>query len=245
MSTDYHSVKTTPMIEYDPAIDISVHQGDMIVSKAKAKGIGMFYARGLFGTKEDLKFKENVRRFKINGVQFGVYIWFRPIRSAKSQAAALIKLHKESGATLVPMIDVEDSSGLPPLIVRIRLAKMVELVTAGIGKPPAIYTGYPFWIKHVKSTDPKFARCPLWLARYPVYSHEKYKLFPVPVDPKKWAEWAFQFNRDPIIPAPWKIWAAWQFSAGFNGCGPRYGAASNDLDLNLIRKAQSDRFRLP
>lgn len=233
------------MAEFVPAIDISHHQGAMYVGKAKDLGVQMFYVRALFGTKEDLRWEDNVRRMKRNGVQFGLYTWFRPLLSAKSQADALLKLHKASGATLVPMIDVEDSSHLPPLIVRTRLAKMVELVTKGIGKHPTIYTGYPFWIKHVKSTDPTFARCPLWLSRYPVNSLAGYARSPVPVDPKKWDEYAFGFNRNPIVPAPWKIWAAWQFSAGYNGCGPRYGAQSSDLDLNIIKVGQLDRFRLP
>jgi hypothetical protein len=52
-----------------------------------------------------------------------------------------------------------------------------------------------------------------------------------------WGDWAFNVRKNvngPKTPSGVE-WSGWQFSAGFNGQGPVYGAESPDLDLNIIR----------
>jgi lysozyme len=81
--------------------------------------------------------------------------------------------------------------------------RFVERVEANTGKPPFIYTAPGFWNQY-GSKDEKWARYPLWVAHWQVTK--------------------------PIVPAPWKDWAFWQYTA--KGEGKKYGAESNDLDLN-------------
>lgn len=233
-----------------PAIDISVHQGEFIVRTAKDAGISTFWTRALFGCRIDEHLAQNVSRFKHNGCEFGLYGWFRPDVDPISQANLLYKLTKDHGATLIPMVDVEDHGDMKPLAVRKALRKYVNCLTKQLGKPPAIYSSSTFWDRHVK--DDTFGNCPFWAARY-VHSLIKqpdgtwkngYLAHPVPVIPAMWSAYALSHNK-PILPKGWTQWTAWQFSAGHNRCGKRYGAQSTDLDLNIIRKSEISRLRLP
>jgi lysozyme len=81
--------------------------------------------------------------------------------------------------------------------------RFVERVEANTGKPPFIYTAPGFWNQY-GSKDEKWSRYPLWVAHWGVTK--------------------------PIVPAPWKAWTFWQYTA--KGEGKKYGAESADLDLN-------------
>jgi lysozyme len=81
--------------------------------------------------------------------------------------------------------------------------RFVERVEANTGKPPFIYTAPGFWNQY-GSKDEKWARYPLWVAHWGA--------------------------TNPIVPAPWKAWTFWQYTA--KGSGKQYGAESADLDLN-------------
>ena len=229
------------MIKYIPGIDISRWQGNIKWKVVRDKKIPFSYIRALNGLTLDPLLQSNITKAKLNGVPFGLYIWWRPEQDPILQAKLIMKLHKESGATMVPMIDVEDNQkNIRPIFMRRKLTRLVNECTRQLGKPPTIYTAAWFWNKTVNST--KFTHCPLWVARYVHYSSKAYKADPVPVAVSGWAKYAMA-RKQPAAVTGWGTnWSAWQFSAGYNACGKRYGMESSDLDLNIVKESEFNRF---
>jgi lysozyme len=210
-------------------IDVSEYQGDINWAKVKTSGIGFAYIRAGVGITTDKQAKRNLTVSKLRGVPRGVYIYFKPELDVARQAKILLDAHV--GCELVPMIDVEHHGNLTPKQIVAALTRLVTIVERAVGKPPVIYTGKWFWDARVKSK--KFGRCPLWVSQYVHYSTQSYKSDPVPVAPAAWGAWA-RLRLKPAVIAGWSRWSAWQFSAGFNGVGRRYGMQSADLDLNVV-----------
>jgi len=229
------------MAKYIPGIDISRWQGAIKWPVVKKAGIQYTYIRALNGVTLDPLLEVNVAGAKKAGVPFGLYTWFRPEQDPIAQAKLIMKWHKSCGATLVPMVDVEDNqTGMRPIFVRRRLRKMVAEITRQLGKPPTIYTAAWFWNKSVNSAE--FTACPLWVARYVHYSSAAYRADPIPVAPSLWAKYAMARKQPAAVTGWGENWSAWQFSAGYNACGKRYGMESSDLDLNIVKESEFNRF---
>ena len=213
-------------------IDISEYQGDINWARVKQMGIDFAYIRAGVGITKDKQATRNVSVSKLRGIPRGVYIYFKPELDVAKQAKILLDANVD--CELIPMIDVEHHGDLTPKEIVDALTKMVDIIEKAIGKAPVIYTGKWFWDARVKSK--KFSRCPLWISQYFYYSAQEYKNNPVPVDPRVWGVYA-RTRLKPDLIAGWDKWSAWQFSAGFNGVGKRYGMQSADLDLNLVPPA--------
>ncbi|HRE02831.1 MAG TPA: hypothetical protein PLV68_16135, partial [Ilumatobacteraceae bacterium] len=85
-----------------------------------------------------------------------------------------------------------------------------------------------------KSTT--FGDLDLICARYPWYSTTAAAANVPPVNAADWGDWLLaRTTKRPQVPDGWDDWDGWQFSAGYNGRGPTYGATSADLDLNIVR----------
>lgn len=210
-------------------IDVSEYQGDINWAKVKSAGIGFAYIRAGVGVTIDKQAKRNITVSKLRGVPRGVYIYFKPELDVAKQAKILLDAHQ--GCELIPMIDVEHHGDLTPKQIVAALTRLVAIVEKAVGKPPVIYTGKWFWDARVKSK--KFGGCPLWVSQYVYYSTQSYKVDPVPVASQAWGAWA-RLRLKPAVFGGWSRWSAWQFSAGFNGVGKRYGVQSRDLDLNVV-----------
>ena len=212
-------------------IDVSKWQGEIDWDVMAASGVDAVYMRAYNGLTKDKKldqYAENARRV---GLPFGLYTFWRPKYGAAEQVAKLLQAHAATGASLIPMIDVEHGDEKPPTDIGRSVTQGVRLVEKHLGVSPVIYTAAWFWNPAVKGAA--VGHCPLWLARYSVPD--------VPHDPKEWADHAMRYKQ-PVVPNDWSQWDAWQFSAEGNFRGHVYGVSSTPLDLNIMRGEAWDRF---
>ncbi|MBA3458043.1 MAG: hypothetical protein H0T42_33480 [Deltaproteobacteria bacterium] len=167
-------------------IDVSYHQGVINWNAVKAGGIEFAFIRVSDGANfRDPKFATNWAAAKSAGVIRGVYQFFRPTQNIQTQATILINA---VGGTyqpgdLAPVIDVEADGGLAPATVASRVKQLFDLVKAGTGIAPIIYTGKYFWRDEVGGSR-TFSDSPLWIAQYT--------------------------NQCPDLPSPWTRWTFWQ-----------------------------------
>ncbi len=238
---------------YRTMIDVSENQGAIDFGRLAAAGVDGVIPRAGINGRRDHRLDEYVAGIRANHLALPAVYWFANPKSstdAATQGGMLAATATQVGAAR-GMIDAEwyASEGGPNPVVRgATLARwyatMADAILAGTGAEPLIYTGASYWDDYVarpvagddegalKAALGRLARCELILARYPVYKPDG----PTPGAPAAWADWAFGLDRrGPAIPSGCKgPWAGWQFSAGFNGQGPTYGASSNDIDLNII-----------
>ncbi len=168
--------------------DVSTYQGAFDWAAAKAGGVVFGYARisdGLGGI--DNRFAGNWSSMKALNVMRGGYQFFEPGEDEVAQANVVVKaVGKLGNGDLPVMADVEAAGGQAPATVAAKLRHWLQIVEAGTGKRPWIYTGAYFWQDHVGDTT--FGQYPLVIAAYgPVC---------------------------PTIPNGWSNWTAWQYSDG-------------------------------
>lgn len=229
-------------------VDVAKYQGNMKWAVLANDGLDFAYVRFSVGLTVDPLAKQNVERLRRLGIPFGGYHFFYPDLDIAAQTRLFTTAHQQFKPRLVPMVDVESRGKgtvkVAPRGIEMRLAKIVNGLTAAVGKPPAIYTSATFWNQWVKSIA--FGHCPIILARYVHSSVAAYKEHPVPKPLAQWTKYALDHkDKRPVVPLGWSKYDGWQFSAGYNGCGKRYGAESADLDLNIMRPESFHRFQIP
>lgn len=114
---------------------------------------------------------------------------------------------------LPPVADFEWWKTTPPNALEI-LGRFLNRVEYNLGRVPMIYTAPGFWNQY-GSKDQRWARYPLWIAHYGVYS--------------------------PSVPKPWWKWDFWQYTS--KGDGLAFGAESKDLDMNWFNGSIDDLYR--
>ncbi len=104
------------------------------------------------------------------GLVRGAYHYARPalpLTTAVDQARAFVAVvgsTREQG-DLPPVLDLEDSGGLPPVELLAWTRTWLLTVQAMTGRVPIIYT-YPYFWATSMGADPTFGTYPLWLAAY-------------------------------------------------------------------------------
>jgi GH25 family lysozyme M1 (1,4-beta-N-acetylmuramidase) len=168
--------------------DVSFYQGAFDWPGAKASGVTFGYARISDGlTFIDATFATNWASMKSAGVMRGAYQFFEPGQDEVAQANLMVqKIGKLGDGDLPALVDVEATGGQAPATIAAKLRHWLQIVEAGTGKRPWIYTGAYFWQDHVGDTT--FGQYPLWIAAY------------VPACPS--------------IPDGWSDWTVWQYSDG-------------------------------
>ena len=161
---------------------------------------------------------------------FGKHLCVHPAIDIGQQTDLRIQLHKSTGATLVPMSDVEAHDALAAFRITRGLHRMVTRLTIAVGKPPTIYTGAGFWNKYVH--DVTYSHCPLWTARYAHKTVAQYRADPVPIDPSKWAEYAFMHPR-PLPVIGWDLMRGSSLAKTISA-GNVTGVIAR-LDVNIMR----------
>ncbi|MFO0547890.1 MAG: GH25 family lysozyme [Polyangiaceae bacterium] len=147
-------------------IDVSTYQGDVDWEAVAGAGYKFAIARINHGSTMDDQFDKNWPAIKAVGLIRGAYQFFEPGLDVPTQAQVVIdKLGKLGPGDLPAVIDVEATSGLPPAEVAAAVGEWLDLVEAGTGKKPIIYTGKYFWQDNVGSAA--YADYPLWHAQYP------------------------------------------------------------------------------
>lgn len=196
-------------------IDVSYYQGDIDWNAVAGAGYGFAITRINHSDFMDPKFDQNWAAIKEVGMLRGAYQYFEPGDDVPTQAQIVIdKLGMLGPGDLPAVIDVETTTGLGPAQVEDAVGQWLELVEAGTGKKPMIYTGKYFWQDNVGSSA--FSDYLLWHAQYPNACQP-------PADPPPACSGCAN------IADQWSEVAVWQYSS--SGSVP--GIAGN-VDLNVF-----------
>jgi len=239
-----------------PVVDISRHQGDIDFRVMRARGVRGLILRATHGRTADDRATSYYRLALEAGFEpheVGWYSFINPKRGTGRECAettAGLMLGFVGGR--IPafyMLDIEPYVNEPPRVgqnawpaaqhraafsawLREHVATMRALLP---DTPILAYSNASFYDGMVGDFD--LAASLEWIVpRYPVSTPTGYQRWPLP-DVHGWEEWAFA--RAPDGPkSPMGVpWGGWQFSAGNNGQGARYGCASSNLDLNIVDPA--------
>lgn len=196
-------------------IDVSYYQGDIDWTAVAADGYGFAITRiSHSNTFMDPEFDTNWAAIKEVGLIRGAYQYFEPGDDVAAQAQIVIDAIGMLGPGDLPaVIDVETNSGVGPAAVASAVGEWLELVEAGTGKKPIIYTGKYFWQDNVGSAA--YADYPLWHAAYPNACQP-----PAPPPP--------ECGSCPNLADQWSDWVMWQFSSSGDVAG-----ISGNVDLNV------------
>jgi lysozyme len=108
-------------------------------------------------------FTRNWRKAKDAGLTRGAYHYFLATKSGKEQAENFINSVKLETGDMPPVLDIEQTYGVPLNILRDRMREWLETIQNYYGVMPIIYTNVEFY-KQVLKDD--FDLYPLWVAHY-------------------------------------------------------------------------------
>jgi lysozyme len=201
-------------------IDVSYYQGTIDWGAVSGAGWRFAITRINDGSFMDPKFDENWAGIKNAGMIRGAYQFFRPGNDAAEQAQVVIDKVGQLGPGDLPVtIDVEATDGQSPTTIANKITTWMELVEAGTGKKPIIYTGKYFWQDNVQSGA--FSDYPLWHAQYP-------NACLPPNDPPPACGCA-------NIADQWATWTIWQYTS--TGSIPGIGT---NVDKNVFMGTEDD-----
>lgn len=112
---------------------------------------------------EDTFFDRNWKKTKNAGLTRGAYHYFLATKSGKAQAENFINSVNLEPGDLPPVLDIEQTYGVPTDKVRERVKEWLETIQTYYGTPPIIYTNVEFYKKYLKDDFDKY---PLWVAHY-------------------------------------------------------------------------------
>jgi lysozyme len=173
-------------------IDISHHNGNVDLNKAKAAGIlGVIHKAtqgiGMF----DSRYETNRQQAQAAGLLWGAYHFGTKANGAAQADFFLSKADADNQTLLV--LDYEPNGNSTMTLDQARA--FVARVEAVTGRFPGLYSGN--LIKEQlggQPVDPILSQCFLWLAQYG--------------------------NQTNNIPATWPSWTLWQYTDGVAGPGP-------------------------
>jgi lysozyme len=167
-------------------IDVSKYQ-DVIdwesVKGMNVEGIQLQFAfiKATEGNNDrDRYFKRNWRGARDAGMTRGAYHFFIATKSGKTQAENFIKHVELQPGDLPPVLDVEQSYGVPNKKLRLRVKEWMETVKAYYGVTPILYTNVDFYEQILKD---EFDDYPLWVAHY--LQKEKPRIY------RNWQFWQY------------------------------------------------------
>jgi GH25 family lysozyme M1 (1,4-beta-N-acetylmuramidase) len=152
-------------------LDVSEFNGFVDFKAVRKAGIVAVYIRACVGLgTPDKLLDRHALLARDAGLPFGVYgvCYARhgTKQDASAQALELAEAHRRVGATLRPMVDVEDvgtgATGEEWLAATKAYAGTLDVA----GLPPIIYTGLEFWESHLDLVGATGLPYPLWLAAY-------------------------------------------------------------------------------
>lgn len=151
-------------------IDVSHHQGD-INFKETAKmhrgidSIQFVYIKASEGRNfADDKSVENAKGCAENKLKYGFYHFFHGSLSAQEQAQFFCEQLKSHPFDLIPVIDVEISGGLKPLVLVDSVLVFMDKVEEILEVRPMIYTNLSFYADYFENS--KASNELYWLAAY-------------------------------------------------------------------------------
>lgn len=150
-------------------IDVSHHQGRIAWDAVKQMHegdirLGFAFIKATEGVQSnDPRFERNWRNARQQGIRRGAYHYFLPDKNAKLQANHFIQLVKLSKGDLPPVLDVEETRGMPASTIKKRVREWLEIVRRHYGVKPIIYAS-PSFYHDVLGDD--FNDYKLWVAHY-------------------------------------------------------------------------------
>lgn len=250
--------------EWVPVVDISHWQGDYDFVKARQEGVEGFILRVCHGDELDRKVNEYYTQARAAGYdeqEIGFYQFINPKRGSARDTALIaaekIKEVTDGRTDVLYMLDVENYLHFTPdkgegawgqeQFAQYLREHWTVFASVMHGCRVIAYSNRNFWNGAIGPNDQALAESLDWIVpRYPVYSFEEYESVGFPPAPDQWDEYAFQFESElPQSPVGVDEWAGWQFSAGYNQQGQRYGASSRDLDLNIVRREYWEAWKVP
>ena len=112
---------------------------------------------------EDQMFSRNWKKIKEAGLVRGAYHYFLPTKSGKAQAENFINSVTLLPGDLPPVLDIEQTYGVPPEKLRQRAKEWLQTVQAYYGTAPIIYTNVDFYEHYLKDDFDGYL---LWAAHY-------------------------------------------------------------------------------
>ncbi|MFI5153785.1 MAG: glycoside hydrolase family 25 protein [Chitinophagales bacterium] len=150
-------------------IDVSKYQDYIDWGSVKAVNvedvrIGFAFIKATEGLgNEDALFERNWRKIKEAGLTRGAYHFFLATKSGKDQAENFINSVTLVSGDLPPVLDIEQSYGVPAPKLRQRAREWLEAIRSYYGVTPIIYTNVDFYDHYLKD---EFDMYPLWVAHY-------------------------------------------------------------------------------
>jgi lysozyme len=150
-------------------IDVSRYQEVIDWESVKAMDVegvklGFSFIKATEGLEsKDKYFKRNWERSKKAGIVRGAYHFFIPSRNGKAQAENFIKTVELRPGDLPPVLDVEQTNGIPSRKIRERVKEWLHTVENYYGVRPIIYANVDFYQQILKD---EFDDYPLWVAHY-------------------------------------------------------------------------------
>jgi lysozyme len=194
-----------------PGIDVSYYQGDITWPRVARAGVKFAFIRVADGTDIfDTKFEANWRGAGNARILRGAYQYFRADQSPTDQADVVIRaLRKYGMGELPPVIDVEDSAGLPLSTVAARAQAWIARIRTELKIEPIVYTNPGMWAFR---SVPELASQTLWIAHYT--------------------------EGCPELPRPFERWSFWQYTDNGRVPGIEGPVDLDVFDGDLMRRAR-------
>lgn len=150
-------------------IDVSTYQSHINWDEVKAMQvnnvqIGFAFIKATEGLGNvDKYFRRNWKKAKDADLVRGAYHYFLATKSGRVQAENFIKVVELEKGDLPPVLDVEQTYGVPADKLRKNVKEYLETVEQYFGAKPIIYTNVDFY-KHYLKGD--FDDYRLWVAHY-------------------------------------------------------------------------------
>lgn len=197
-------------------IDISHYDGDWDARKAKEAGAIFVFVKSSQSNFTDSQFVASWGKAKRAGLLRGAYHYMDYTKPAHTQADYFADLLDADPGELPPVVDFEENVKQNQAVVPLKYLRAFVEQLHSRGYAPIIYTSPAFWGTY-GSSDAYWRRYPLWIAHY-------------------------TSARSPSVPAPWKTWTFWQYSA--KGNGTLYGSDSYDMDMNWFNGNLEDLYAI-
>lgn len=157
------------VIDWESVKEMNVNQVQISFAFIKAtEGLG----------NEDAFFQRNWKKTKSAGLIRGAYHFFLATKSGKAQAENFINSVSLVSGDLPPVLDIEQTYGVPIDKLKERAKEWLETIQAYYGTQPIIYTNVDFYKKYLKDDFDKY---PLWVAHY--LEHDQPRIY------RNWSFW--------------------------------------------------------
>ena len=192
-------------------IDISHHNGNVNLNKAKDDGILAVIQKATQGQGNvDPTYKTNKTKAAAAGLLWGAYHFATGSDGVKQADHFLEVVGNDPSALLV--LDFEPNPSGPSMSLEEARA-FVTHINERTGKFPGFYSGH--YIKQLLGThhDPVLAKCWFWLAQY---------------------------GPTPVVPVNWSTWTLWQYTDGAIGPEPHKVAGIGRCDRDQFNGTEAE-----